>query len=90
MELCARATGKMMKVTTLQELRQKVGSKPAKEELKLYLDLGAATQSGRGPAEGMRMIYVGVDLREWVYSYHTGEWVQNLVLDYMAHEQEVI
>ena len=86
LELCARATGKMMKVITLQDMKKAQGSQPVKTKMHLYLDLGAATQSGRGSAEGAGLVYIGIDLREWVYSYHTGTWVQTLVLDYMKRE----
>ena len=79
LELAARLTGQQMKVVPML---QRVGSMGAKEVLRLYVDLGAATQSSRRAATGVGLHYLGIDTREWVYSAAEKTWVQNMVLDY--------
>lgn len=47
----------------------------------IALDMGAGTQSLRGAAEKAGLIYLPLDLEEWMWSSARGCWVQNLVVD---------
>ena len=65
-------------------IRRRMGSIGAAKSIRVYLDLGAATQSSRREAEAKGLYYVGLDTREWVYSAKERTWVQNYVCDYTA------
>ena len=78
-ELAARELGI---VPQFRPLGQQGSLRASTKKLKVYLDLGAATQSCRRSAEAHGLFYLGLDLREWVYSLQDQAWMQNLVVDY--------
>ena len=48
----------------------------------IVLDWMAGTQSLRKAVEELgELMYIGIDLQEWVYSHTMGGWVQNLKVD---------
>ena len=85
LSLAARVTGKTPRVLTRVKLLE-LGSLGADQTLRLYIDLGSATQSSRPKARGKGLHYMGFDTREWVYSAEeeVWPWVQNWVLDYTS------
>ena len=45
------------------------------------LDFGAGTQSAGVLTEGLQLLYIPIDLKKWVYSARSGQWVENVVFD---------
>ena len=84
LQLCKMATGKVMKIMGMADQK---GALPASRTVKVYLDLGAATQSGRKAAEEEGYLFIGMYLREWVFTAAKDAWVQNIVIDYTALPQ---
>ena len=60
------------------------------DELCIFLDLGSGTQALRQMAMQAGLHYVGIDLRERVFSADTGKWVHNVVMDYTKHSPEEV
>ena len=81
-EMAARAMGIELRIAGPSEVTQ--GSLRAKT-LRIFLDLGAATQSPRQAAEEEGFFYIGIDTREWVWSLQTQAWIRNVVLDYTLY-----
>ena len=47
----------------------------------IAVDLGAGTQSFKEEAESKGLLYVPIDIEEWVYSASRGRWMHNLAVD---------
>ena len=73
--------------TTAQLVRDLYEAEPRQgallaDEVRVTLDWMAGTQSLRATVEHLEdIMYIGLDIQEWVFSQAMGGWVQNLRVD---------